>query len=92
MPEDTKSKRILTVLSIISALVITTGGVWAGVEKLDSRYMTVASYQMNEIDKLEDQVFELELKVQQGIATPIEKAMLARYKTRLRTLQAKQNL
>ena len=86
---STKTKRIITVLSIVSALTVTVGGVWAGAEKIDARYMKVTDYQENEIQKLEDVIFELELKVQQGVATPVERAMLSRYKQRLQALRAK---
>lgn len=89
-PMNTKTKWVLTALSIISTLVVTGGGVWAGAEKIDSRYMKVATYEQNEIDKLEDQIFELELKLQQGVATPVERAMLERYKQRLQALRARQ--
>lgn len=72
-----------TYLSIISAIVVILGGGWEVAMAVDSRYLKVEDYRQNEQLKLEDDIFKLELKVEDSNATNVDKAMLERYKRRL---------
>ena len=89
--ENTRSKRILTILSIVLTTFLIIGAGYAGAMKIDNRYMKVAMYVENEIRKMENQIFELELKVHQGTASPTDKAILERLKRQLEAMREKQN-
>lgn len=89
--DNNHSKRILTILSIVLTTFLIIGAVYAGAVKIDDRYMKVAMYYENEIRKLENQIFELELKVNLGTATPTDKAILERLKRQLESMQQKQD-
>lgn len=56
-------------------------------KNLDPRYITIAGYaaiKKNErISNLQEKIFTLEFKVQQDKASPLDKALLQRYKTEL---------
>jgi hypothetical protein len=86
-----QSKTLLTILSIILTTFLIIGAGYAGAMKLDDRYMKVAMYYENEIRKLENQIFELELKVHQGTASPTDKAILERLKRQLEAMQTEKN-
>jgi len=95
MPEDNNvtfnvNINLKKIMLIIGALSAMGGGIWGVAEAaitLDSRYMHVADYKAIEkskqINSLENKIFALQFKVNKGIATPLEKAMLDRYKAQL---------
>jgi hypothetical protein len=85
--ENNRSKRILTILSIVLTTFMIIGAVYAGAVKIDDRYMKVAAYYQNEMRKLENQIFELELKVNMGTASPTDKAILERLKRQLESMR-----
>jgi hypothetical protein len=85
--ENNRSKRILTILSIVLTTFMIIGAVYAGAVKIDDRYMKVADYYQNEMRKLENQIFELELKVNMGTASPTDKAILERLKRQLESMR-----
>ena len=62
-------------------------------EVLDNRYMKVADYRDEKLKErikfLEDQIFMLNFKLGSGEATPLEQAMLERYKSELEALRAR---
>ena len=80
-------KKIMLIIGVLSAA---GGGIWGVAEAaiaLDSRYMHVADYKSIEkrksIIKLENKIFALQFKVNKGKASPLERAMLDRYKAQL---------
>jgi hypothetical protein len=62
-------------------------------EVLDERYLVLAEYESREkareIRVLEDKIFELQMKIESGTGTAVDRAMLARYRDRLNGLRAK---
>jgi hypothetical protein len=85
--ENQKAKRLLTILSIVLTTFLIIGAGYAGAMKIDNRYMKVAMYVENEIRKIENQIFELELRVHQGDASPTDKAILERLKRQLEAMR-----
>lgn len=93
MPQITVDlKKIGTIIGIV---VSVCGALWGTAQAtiyyhLDERYVQVTDYKASvkeqEIKDLEDKIFELNFKVQNGTATPLEKAQLERYKSRLQKL------
>ena len=80
-------KKIMLVIGVLSAV---SAGIWGVAEAaitLDNRYMHVADYKAIEkgkrINSLENKIFALQFKVNGGKASPLEKALLERYKAQL---------
>ena len=61
---------------------------------LDKRYLQLSSFEAiekkKEIKLLDNKIFKLEFKVNSGKATPLEKALLSRYKSQLQALRNSQ--
>jgi len=84
---DVNLKKIMLVIAVFSAI---GGGIWGIAEAaitIDARYMHVADYKAIEkskaITKLENKIFALQFKVNSNKASPLERAMLERYKAQL---------
>lgn len=78
------SKNIKAVYSALAGLVFIVGTAYA----VDERYMKKGDFQQQfqqqQVMNLEDKVFELEYKKQSDTATPLDRTMLERYKSRLK--------
>lgn len=84
-------KKIMLVIGVLSAI---GGGIWGVAEAaiaLDARYLHAADYKSIEksrsIRNLENKIFSLQFKVNKGVATALERAMLERYKAQLLALR-----
>jgi len=94
MPDNnvqfTMNINLKKIMLVIGAFTAISGGIWGIAEAaitIDSRYMHVADYKAIEknksITKLENKIFSLQFKVNSGKASPLERAMLDRYKAQL---------
>ena len=103
MSESKQSKGFIWYLTRSAAVVAAVGTIFGAYSALDSKYAKASDVadvkrQLKEavtelrIVDLEDKIFMLELKVNQGTATPIDIALLNRYKRQLDSLTGNRNI
>lgn len=87
---ETLRKHIISIASVIVAMTTIITSVYA----FDGRYLKVSDFNQyqvqSEVRRLEDEIFVLEFKVQNGTATALDRAMLERLKSRLESLRRQQ--
>lgn len=85
------AKKLLLIFTLISMSIGGVYGIAEAAMKIDSRYMKVSDYKsiktQERIKYLEEQIFMLNFKVENGTATSLDKAMLERYKSELASLR-----
>lgn len=84
-------KKLLIIGGVISALGGGMYGIAEAAITLDNRYLKVSTFKaikkVERIEKLEDKIFELNFKVQDGKASSMDKALLDRFKSKLEAEQ-----
>jgi len=85
------AKQIWLTISGIIFLISSMWGVVQAAAAVDERYVHQTSFDERmdkmRIRQLEDEIFKLEFKVADGTATPLDKALLQRYKSELQSLR-----